>query len=88
MELTFSLVKRRQVSSAYNLKSQSVTADFISRPYNKKVLDPKWTLEELCKNYNKISVFQIRSNGSNHLTVFGENPYISASSKKSDDQGY
>ena len=38
IELTFSLLKRRQVSSAYSLKSQS---DFISFTYNKESIGPK-----------------------------------------------
>ena len=37
IELIFSLLKRRQALSAYSLKSQSVTADFISFTYNEKV---------------------------------------------------
>ena len=48
IKLTFSLLKIRQISSAYSLKSQSFTADFILFPYNnKKRKDPKWTLEGL-----------------------------------------
>ena len=41
IELTFSLLKRRQASSAYSLKSQSVTADLKSFTYNKKSIGPK-----------------------------------------------
>ena len=41
IELTFSSLERRQVSSAYSLKSQSVTTDFISFSYNKKSIGPK-----------------------------------------------
>ena len=36
IKLTFSLLKRKQVSSALRIKSQSVTADLISFTYNKK----------------------------------------------------
>ena len=67
IKLTFSLLKRRQISSVFSLKSQSVTADSTSVTYNKKV----WILEELnnlkhlvlrgfSQGLNKISVFQIR----------------------------
>ena len=41
IELAFSLLKRRQVSLAYSLKSQAVTADFISFTDNKKSIEPK-----------------------------------------------
>ena len=41
VELMFSLVKRIQVSSACNLKSQSFTVDFISFTYNEKSMGPK-----------------------------------------------
>ena len=40
IELTFSLLKRMQVS-AYSLMSQSVAVDFISFTYNKKRIEPK-----------------------------------------------
>ena len=47
IELTFLLLKRRQVSSAYGRKSQSLKLISYHLHTIRKLQDPKWTLEEL-----------------------------------------
>ena len=83
-----------QVSFAYNLKSQSFAANFISCTCNKKVQDPKWALERGTPQFKepgterflsrvtiRFRFIQVRLKRSNSFW------YISAFSKEFHDQG-
>ena len=61
IKLTFLLLKRRQVSSVYSLKSQSVTANFVSFTYKKKSIGPKFSIKNIFydKMISRLCYFQV-----------------------------